>query len=281
MTDQLISDLNPLFNPVRSEDLFEIQQGGSQSFKGTAAEVRTFMHTRSWNEVIFTPNTGGAVGVLGDSSIGVGTITTPTVSTTVPRCINFATDGLAGSNCGTSNNSRCYHRGSGQPWQGFRQDSFLNFPDASYNNTGASTGSRIFVGLTDQTMTTMVDSDTPTGHYAGFFRCHVNGGLTHTNWQFATRDGTTITLQDTGVPFAAASIFEFHILCNGAASTISWAIRNVTTGAIYTRNNQALTLPGATTFMRGGFCVDSVDAVVRNIALIDHRTKGFLTTTTG
>ena len=138
------------------------------------------------------------------------------------------------------------------------------FNDASYNNTGAGTGSRIFCGMTDQSATNMTNTDTPGGAgVLGFFRRHVNGGATDTNWQFIGK--STGVYQDTGVAFAVGKIYEFWIVVTPGGSTANWMIINVTDGT-YTSGTYSSTMPTAGTFSSAyGALVGSVNAVARSV----------------
>lgn len=155
--------------------------------------------------------------------------------------------------------------GSHRVTDGYVYFSRVYFNDASYNNTGAGTGSRIFCGMTDQSAVNTVSSDAPAGNFLGFVRRHVNGGATDTNWQFKGQSGGV--LQDTGVAFAVAKIYEFWIVVTPGGSTADWMIVNVT-DSTYTSGTFSSTMPTATSFtVPYGPLVGSVDAVARSV---DH-----------
>lgn len=62
----------------------------------------------------------------------------------------------------------------------------------------AATSIRVFIGWTDQTLSTMNASDNPAGNYVGL----QYSSSRDTNWQWVTKDGTTQTLVSTGVAAA-------------------------------------------------------------------------------
>lgn len=216
------------------------------------------------NIAIVAPGVNTSLTTLGCTINSAGTITHPAVTEAYGNMANIVTAGSVNSMAGASTVNTTFMRGSlANGASGFFFCARLAFPDASYNQTAATTGSRIFVGLTNQTMTASVGSDNPAGHYCGFFRRHVNGAAQDTNWQFATKDGTTLNLADTGLPFTAGKLCDFYIFCAPVGNTIYWRIDNVsdnTTAEGSTSNN----LPGNTQLMRAGYQLTTINAVARN-----------------
>ena len=203
------------------------------------------------------------------ASIGIETAThgTPSFSNT-----NLETEGVstsfsqagAGASGGISCNFAPYVRGSlNRPFTGFRHQSAALFPDASYNETGASTGSRIFYGITSNTGPgTQLNSDAPTGHFAGFSRRHVNAGDQDTNWRFLTRDGTTTNNIDTGMAFAVSKLYRFFVYVAPAGTTVYWRIDNITDSTSFT-GDTTTNIPGATTALTPLHALFTVNATAR------------------
>lgn len=228
-------------------------------------------------EVIILPNATTTIGAIGNSVTSVGTISHPTVTTAIGRAAAFTSSAGVGATAGTGSSSDIFLRGNSTgAYQGFSLDTLLTLPDASYNNTGASTGSRIFVGFTNQTMAASVASDDPAGNFCGFFRCHVNGGLTHTNWQFATKNGSTISIVDTGLAFTATNMVEIAIYNPPGSGTIYWTIRDVTSGSASFSGSTSTNVPTALTLMKAGFQVQTVNATARTILMSSFRARGLL-----
>lgn len=219
------------------------------------------------NIVMINTSATTAVGVIGNTVTSVGTLSHPAVTEAYGYMTNFAGAGTANITCGTGNLTLLWQRGSIAGGSGgFFFNARLAYPDSNYNETGASTGSRTFVGLTSNTMAVSVGADDPVGHRCGFFRRSVNGAAIDANWQFSCKDGVAADNVDTGMAFAAEKVYDFYIFCPPQGTIIYWRIDNVTDGTT-AEGATTIRLPGATTLMRGGFQVATVDAVVRNIRM--------------
>ncbi len=216
---------------------------------------------------VITPQSAAALRQAGVG--GSGTITgTPTHAATADGYMTtFPSSGGAGAGSGYVGTS-VFLRGasSTQLHGGFEYHSRHYFPDASYNNTGASTGSRIHIGLGSAVFATWMGTDygTTAAQNAMFAREHVNGAATDTNWQFVTSSGGGRTVGDTGMPFTAQHVYDFHIECKPNDSTVYWRIDDLT--AATTASGSATgTLPDTATAMATCCGVWSIDAVVRSM----------------
>lgn len=218
------------------------------------------------NIIMINTNTTTSVTSIGDAVTSVGTLSHPTVTEAYGRMTNFASAASAGATCGTGNANLNFVRGSVSGANGFFFNARLAFPDASYNETGASTGSRIFVGMTDQTMATSVGSNNPAGNRFGFSRLHVNASTTDTNWQITSRDGATEFRVDTGCQFDVQKVYDFYFFCAPQGSEISWRIDNVTDNTSF-EGSVTSNLPLNTQIMRAGFQLQTVNATSRNIRM--------------
>lgn len=159
--------------------------------------------------------------------------------------------------------------GSAGDWApgGFRFTATVRFPDASYNNTGAATGTRIGLGLSSAgTIATVLGADALANSWVGFVRRHVNGGATDTNWLIGGR-GAGLTSADTGVAFAAGVWFTFDMAMAPGAASVVWSIVNRSTGARTsgTWATAGANLPSASTMLATFVGLNSVDAVTRNM----------------
>lgn len=220
----------------------------------------------NFQTLIDTQNTT-AFNTMGNGVTTVGTISHPAKTEARGFMGNVAiTTPAASATCGTGNRDVLWCRGSSGLSNGFFFMGRVLFPDASYDQTGATTGSRIFVGLTAATMATVVAADTASTNTCGFSRRHTDTGAQDTNWQFLTRAGGSPTLADTGMPFVVDHVYDMYIYCKPLGTTVYWRIDDLTAGTSV-EGNTSSTLPIATTLMRGGVQVWSADAVVRNCRL--------------
>jgi hypothetical protein len=215
------------------------------------------------------PNTGVSLTTFATATATVGTVSHPAKTEAYGYMSNFATAATASATTGTGNSVGQWHRGTiAGGANGFFLYERLAWPDASYNQSGLTTGSRIFVGLTLNSLSTSVNGDTPLGDIAGFERRHTDTGAQDTNWQFQTRDNLLTNTVDTGMFFAPGKVYDFYIYCrphpdNG---TIFWRIDNITDGTTFegsTSNN----LPRGDSVLRAGFQLFTVNAVVRNVRM--------------
>lgn len=126
---------------------------------------------------------GGTITAIGDTATSVGTISTPIVLEIYGKMSNFRNSNNANATTGSSFTDLQFLRGTIPTGQnGFYFFVRLAFSDASYNQVGANTGTRIFVGLTNQSLAQSVQSVNPAGSRIGFSRINSNGELTDNNW---------------------------------------------------------------------------------------------------
>ena len=219
------------------------------------------------NIVMINTNTTSSVTSIGNTVTSTGTISHPTPTPAYGWLTNFATAATVSATSGTGTNGTIFVRTTtASDAAGFFFYTRLAFPDSSYDESGSLTGSRIFVGLTTGTLAASVGSDNPTGNHCGFFRRHVNGLANDTNWQFGTKDGTTLNLTDTGLAFAAQKVYDFYIFCPPGGAEINWRVDNLTDDTTQ-QGSTTSNLPTASTYMRAGFQLFTSNAVARNIRM--------------
>lgn len=214
------------------------------------------------------PNTGTTVGVQGDSVTSVGTVSHPAANVGSGAMINFLTGATAGNTGGTGSNATRFFRGGVSGINtGFFFACRMSLPDLTYD------GLRAFVGLTTGTMAASVGSNDPAGDRCGFFFSTTDA--THgKNWQFATKNNTTQSLQSTNVQCSGVTLYEMFIYSppfpkNGA---IYWTIRdmsNLKEVSGYQFNN----LPRVNQPMRPGLQISNVTATARNVRLMHLYTE--------
>jgi hypothetical protein len=213
--------------------------------------------------VLIGTSAGGILSFMGTTLTTVGTISHPVVSEAYGLMANILSGGAAGNTAGTGTQLTLFLRGS-LGGGGFFFAARVAFPDASYDETGASSGTRIFVGFTSLTMAAVVGSNEPTGHHAGFQRLHVNGSLTDTNWFFYTSNGASHDRVDTGLPFIPGKIYDTYIFCAPTGAVVSWRMDNLTDGTS-AEGSTSTYLPAGDVLLRAGAQLQTVNGVARNI----------------
>jgi hypothetical protein len=211
------------------------------------------------------PSAATVLSTIGNTVTTVGTISHPNPTEAYGYMANIASGSVANSTVGTGTASTLWLRGA-LGGGGFFFAARVAFPDASYNETGASTGTRIFVGMTNLTMAQVVASNAPVGSHAGFQRLHVNGSPLDANWFFLTGNGTTNHRIDTGIPFLPGKIYDCYLFCAPSGNVISWRIDNLTDG-LSASGETTTHLPATDALLRAGVQVATVNAVVRNLRL--------------
>lgn len=220
------------------------------------------------NITLINTNVTTTLTSIGNTVTSVGTISHPVITEAWGLMANIMSAATALATAGTGNTTLLWVRGSvAGGANGFFYNARLGFPDASYDQAGVGTGSRIFAGFTDQTMATTVIADVPFGNYCGFIRRSVNGGAIDPNWMFETRNGIGgVSIIDTTFPFYAQEVYDFYIFSAPQGSKISWRIDNVTRNTSQS-GETATMLPINSTYMRAGFQLGTVNAVSRNIRM--------------
>ena len=211
-------------------------------------------------------NSNGGTGVLGYSC---AVTVAGTASAWVPTVIlgagtKYATAATAATATYIYSGVLSFYRAAAGSTGGFHFFARVGFPDASYDGTAASTGSRIFVGMTAGATTNLTGADVLAAIGVGFRRVHNFGGVQHTNWHFTSRDSTTETLVDTGVAFVAGHQYTFSIFSPAGADWVSWDVENVTTGE-HATGVATDTLPALMTRLRPAVALGTINAVARSM----------------
>ena len=228
------SDISTVYQPHLGRNYCQIinSSGGSGAF-GYGCAVTAAGSASAW-----TPT----------ANLGVGTkyFTAPTASAATyiyPGVLSF-------------------YRAAAGSSGGFHFFARVGFPDASYDGTAASTGSRIFVGMTTGVTTNLTGADFLAAIGVGFRRVHNFGSVQHANWHFSSRDSTTETLANTGMAFVPGHQYAFSIFSPAGASSVTWEIENVITGYVAT-GVATQTLPALMTLLRPAASVGTINAVAR------------------
>ena len=198
----------------------------------------------------------------GYSSAGSSSAWAPTANLGVGS--KYVTAATAATATHIYSNVLSFYRAAAGSTGGFHFFARVGFPDASYNGTAASTGSRIFVGMTAGATTSLTGTDVLSAIGVGFRRVHNFGGVKHANWFFSSRNSTTETLANTGLAFVAGHQYTFSIFSPAGATSVTWEIEDVTTGNVAT-GVATDTLPALMTLMRPAASVGTINAVARSM----------------
>lgn len=220
---------------------------------------------------VATPGASGMTAALGPAGalIGTGTYAVQAATTALPRRGRYTNAVGANLRSGFESSDLVWV-GSGING-GWVFQCLVSFPDSSYANSGASTGTRIFCGLTDQTATTAVNTDNPAGNRLGFSYCNVNGGLTNTNIWLTEKNGTTETRTDTGLALGQNKIYRMTLHCPRGSQYMGWMIENLTdvTEGGNTYTGASNTTPTNTALMRAMCGFQNVNATgTKNMDII-------------
>jgi hypothetical protein len=213
-----------------------------------------------------------AAGAATVTTIGTLVTTTGTGVTHIPSStnglmVNYVSLAFAGTDAGIYQTEATFYRGASAGINGFNLRSRVLLPDGSYNETGASTGSRIGVGLSADTLANTLISDDPAVERVMFRRYSVNAGAIDTNWQVVVRGSGAAAITNTGMAFAVNKVYDFTLDCVPGGTTIDWSVRNVTDSTFQSGTIPVTNLPQATTALRGLLGVYTVDAVARNVRM--------------
>lgn len=219
----------------------------------------------SGNVVALTPGSASA-SAWGTpwTNAASSTVTTPFAAATAGFMTNSACAASANADGGHYTTAAQFYRGAaaGDVGAGWFYHARTYFPDASYNNTGPATGSRVIAGMANSAGS--LASDDVVNHRAAFSRNHVNGGRTDANWQVTVKDNVTENLIDTGIAFAPSKVYDLWLFCPAGGTTVWWQIDNVTDGTTAS-GSTAANLPGTGTALMAVYQLRTIDAVARNI----------------
>jgi hypothetical protein len=214
---------------------------------------------------IISPNTTTSVTTMGTAVTSVGTLSHPAATEAAGFMTNFVSGATIGNTAGTGTAATTFFRGSTAGANGFFFFARLFFPDTTASYAHLTTGSRIFVGLTNQTMAVSVGADNPVGHRAGFSLVPARD-TTAFNWKFSTKDNTTESVADLGVAFAASKVYDFYVYMAPQGGTVFYRLDNLT-DSVTTNGSTSSNLPGTTTAMRAGFQIATLNAVAKNVRM--------------
>lgn len=186
-----------------------------------------------------------------------------------PNADRLTSAGGAGGTAGVQGAVQLTCVGAPTDWatSGFSVSYTIRPNDASYNESGASTGARIAVGLSSGgSIATVLAVDALADNFIGFIRRSVNAGAIDANWQLGTRTTSTLTSTDTGVPFTAQNWYTLSFWMAPGGTVIGWRIVNHTAGTTSSGTwTPGSMVPAAATMLGQFVGVLSVDAVVRTV----------------
>ena len=209
------------------------------------------------------PNTTSSVSAVGGAVTTTGTISTVTpTASTFGLCSNIVSAATAGSTAGTGQSVAPLNTSNTAIANGgFFCVSRLYWPDADYGS--GATGSRHFVGVTSNTMAAAVALDNPAGSRMGF---SYSTNLADPNWILTTKDGTSETRVDTGMPFLPNKLHDFYLFFSPASGTLYWRIDSLSDN-VTVEGSTTSTLPGSAIYMRAGFQMATLTTLARNVRM--------------
>jgi hypothetical protein len=201
-----------------------------------------------WHAVANTSTTAPVSNTLGVATATTGTWSTP-AATTSTGYIQQSTTGTTSGNTASvsSTDARWCHGDNTLPWCGYWFHAIVGFPSAAYSS------SRIFIGLTSNSVATALGADNPTGDRHMFRLLNATG-----NFLLSVRQGSgTEETVDSGIALVQNHVYEFFIDIRPNGGFAFGEVRDLTAGT----TSGALiaisgTVPAAATFMRA--CVGLV-----------------------
>lgn len=233
--------------------------------------ITNFLQSKFFNQVKFwvSTNNATALSVYGNSVTSAGTVSHAGVSAESGRLAVVTSAAGAGSTAGTGSNATLFARGGLSGLNtGFFFTATVAFTDSSY------TSLRAFIGMTSDSLATMIASDNPTGSHVGFQYSTARGDSA---WRFMSRDGSTQNLITTSIPFSQNILYRMSFYCppfpnNGV---IYWEIENVSFGRV-DRGTCTSNLPALNTLMRPGLQINNISANARSISFLSLYAENIL-----
>jgi hypothetical protein len=249
--------------------------GPGYTLVGTARQPMERYKVIPYNQVIshnFCATAGAFTSFGSTTTTTTGTQSAVVAAQNSPNANKLTSAATAGATAGTQSTIQIACIGSSTDWatSGFDVRWTLRFNDSSYNNTGASTGSRIAVGMSSGgSIATVLASDNLANSFVGFVRRNVNGGSTDTNWQLLCRTGAAgPTTYDTGVAFAAQKWYTLRFWIAPGGTSVGWKIQNHTDGTSTNGTwTPASNLPAAATMLAMFAGLITVDATARTLEI--------------
>jgi hypothetical protein len=257
------NDFNFLANVDPKRDLFAIEKSGQ--YRG--ASLLQCPSVFNFKRIAATlPGAGAALSQVGTAITATGGAITHVGSATQGFFANLPSVATINTGGGIHQTDAAFYRGSSPLFNGVNLRSRVLLPDGSYNEAGASTGSRIGIGLTTGTIATTFASDNPAIERIMFRRHSVNGGAIDTNWMVSVRGASAETLINTGMLFEVNKVYDLGFDLDPAGDTVNWFIFNATDNVLATGSINT-NLPQAATALRAFLGLFTVNAAIRNIRM--------------
>ncbi len=160
---------------------------------------------------MITTASAGNTSFIGNSGIITGTLTHPAANELRGYMMNFASSAAGTGLAAGIQGSNSLFVGSVVGYNGFFFNADVYFPDLStYSGTtinNQSSGVRIFIGLTDQTLNpAMVSTENFAGNRIGF--SYLTSGVPNPNWFISAKNNVTETRTSCGQVFYSGCNYE-------------------------------------------------------------------------
>lgn len=170
---------------------------------GGSTEPVTYWNYSRRNAYISVLGTGAAFGTIGDSATITGTGSTPTINRSAGLQQNIVTPTTTPFIASVSGNTI---------WD----RDFNTFMKVSWRRVEITNGSRIFVGLTTNTMANQLLNDQPTGDYIGIMASNTRW----TNYAIVSSNGTNVFSFNTTLAFTNADVMNATININTTGCSV-------------------------------------------------------------
>ena len=144
---------------------------------------------------------------------------------------------------------------------------------ARFGGSVLVTGQRMFAGVTSVSQNTPGEPSALVTNMAALGK-----DSTDTNFQFLTKDGTTASKTNTGIPFVANGLYEVFVWSNPGSLTVFMLLIRRDTGAIYygsKATNAPLTATGMFPQIIGGLATTTGTAFVLQFVTMSLKYGGF------
>lgn len=228
-----------------------LMQASGATMAATALQTALF-----GNQIMhIKPGGGSTLTAEGTQALNDTTVSHPAADQVFGFMANFATAATSGDEAGASSSNTAAFRGSAAGANGFFYMTRVGVVD--------TTSIRVFSGMADQTIATMVGADNPSGNHVGF---QFSTGRGDANWQFTTKDNSTQSVTNTGMAFSANKVYDLYFMCTKQCASITWEIQNVTDGTKATGTTSS-NLPSTSTALRMVLGVESQTTAAKNIRM--------------
>lgn len=184
-----------------------------------------------------------------------------------PSSLVYSTNGQAGSVATFGSAPLNIYRARGTEQGGYHVIIRFALHDTSYDGTGATTGSRLILGVVAGDFSLADTYAGQAGAYVGFKRVHNFGTTEDTNFVFISSSVSGAQETDTGLEFKPGCVYTAEFYAPRGEDKVYWQITNDTTGD--SRNGSTNdALPPLYTMSRMQMRLQNINAQSRSMGII-------------